>query len=291
MKINFAAKVSKKNKSTIFVNFFNAIFMNLKITCVQGDVITRDPEGNFRHFDDLLKDVKDTDIIILPETFTTGFPADPNIFAEDLEGDSPTLDWMRVKAAEKNAMLCGTFLTKRGGKFYNSFVWMQPDGKFSVYNKRHAFTMGGELGIDGGSENITIEYKGWRIRPFVCYDMRFPVWSRNTYRDGRFEYDLAVYTAEWPGKKSYMWDVLLPARATENQAFVVGVNRVGIDDSNIKYDGHSMVVDCKGHVIAKAEDGERVFTTELKKDDLDAFRNYFVVYHDWDEFEVKGGKV
>lgn len=260
--------------------------MNLRITCVQSDVVARDPERNLEHFDELLRDVQDTDIVVLPETFTTGFPADPNVFAEDLN-DSPTLRWMRTKAAEKHAMVCGTFITKRENKFYNSFVWMQPDGHFDVYDKRHAFKMGGELGISEGDEIITIEYKGWKIRPFVCYDMRFPVWSRNSYKDGEFGYDLAVYSAEWPGKKSYIWDMLLPARANENQAFVVGVNRVGVDESNIKYDGGCMVVDCKGHVIAKAEDdGEHVFTTEIKKEDLDAFRNYFVVYEDWDRFEV-----
>lgn len=281
-----AAKVSKKNKSVIFVNFFNAIFMNLRITCVQSDVITRDPEGNFRHFDDMLKDVKDTDIIILPETFTTGFPADPDIFAEDLESGSPTLEWMRAKAAEKDAMLCGSFLTKRGGKFYNSFVWMRPDGEFHVYDKRHAFTMGGELGIDGGSGLITIEYKGWRIRPFVCYDLRFPVWNRNTFHDGKFEYDLAVFTAEWPEKKANLWTTLLTARAIENQAYVVGVNRVGIDDSDITYRGDCMITNAKGRVVAKAGEGECVFTTELDKEELDAFRSYFVVAKDWDGFEV-----
>lgn len=258
--------------------------MNLRVTCVQSDVISRDPEGNFRHFEDMLKDVKDTDIIILPETFTTGFPADADVFAEDLEKDSPTLGWMRAVAKDRDALLCGSFITKKDGRFYNSFVWMKPDGEYYVYNKRHAFTMGGELGIDGGTENITVEYKGWRIRPFVCYDLRFPVWNRNTFKDGRFEYDLAVFTAEWPGKKAYIWDVILPTRAIENQAFVVGVNRVGTDSDGIVYDGHSMAVDGKGHILAKVDDGECVFTTELKKEDLDAFRDYFTVARDWDGF-------
>lgn len=260
--------------------------MNLRITCVQSNVLAKDVAGNMRHYEELLENVKDIDIIILPETFTTGFPADPNVFAEDLDGGSPTLKWMRAMAAKKDIMLCGSFITKRDGRFYNSFVWMKPDGEYYVYNKRHAFTMGGELGIDGGSENITVEYKGWRIRPFVCYDLRFPVWSRNTFKDGCFEYDLAVYTAEWPEKKSGLWTTLIAARAIENQAFVVGVNRVGIDESNISYSGDSMIVNAKGRIEAKATEGECVFTTELKKEDLDAFRNYFMVAKDWDGFRV-----
>lgn len=260
--------------------------MDLRITCVQSDVITRDPEGNYRHFEELLKDVQDTDIIILPETFTTGFPADPKVFAEDLDGGSPTLSWMRAKATEKNALFCGSFLTKKNGKFYNSFVLMQPDGEYHVYNKRHAFSMGGEVGIDCGEELVTIEYKGWRIRPFVCYDLRFPVWNRNTYKDGKFEYDLAIFTAEWPEKKANLWTTLITARAIENQAFVVGVNRVGTDDSNISYRGDCMIANAKGRVEAKAGEGECVFTTQLKKEELDNFRNYFVVAHDWDDFEI-----
>jgi len=261
--------------------------MNLRVTCVQSNVLAKDFGGNIKHYEELLENVEGTDIVILPETFTTGFPADPTVCAEDLGSDSKTLDWMREMAAKKNTLLCGSFLTKKDSKFYNSFVWVQPDGKYYVYNKRHAFTMGGELGIENGSENITIEYKGWRIRPFVCYDLRFPVWSRNTFKDGKFEYDLAVYTAEWPEKKANLWKTLIAARAIENQAFVVGVNRVGVDESNISYSGDSMIANAKGRVEAKAPEGECVFTTELKKEDLDAFRNYFVVARDWDVFEVK----
>lgn len=253
--------------------------MNLKISCIQNDVITRNPEANRHHLDKMLKSVENTDIIVFPETFTTGFPADPNEFAEEVGG--PTMQWMREKAAENNCAVCGTIILKNNG-FYNSFIWMEPDGRYHLYNKRHLFTMGGEIGLNRGEERITIEYKGWRIRPFVCYDMRFPVWNRNSFKDGKYEYDLAVFTAEWPEKKSEVWNTLLRARAIENQAYIVGVNRVGIDDSNIKYKGETMILNMKGRVVAQATEGECVVTGEINMEDLLAFREYFRVAKDWD---------
>ncbi len=253
--------------------------MKLKISCIQNDVITRNPEANRRHLDEMLKSVENTDIIVFPETFTTGFPADPNEFAEEVGG--PTMQWMREKAAENNCAVCGTIILKNNG-FYNSFIWMEPDGRYHLYNKRHLFTMGGEIGLNRGEERITIEYKGWRIRPFVCYDMRFPVWNRNSFKDGKYEYDLAVFTAEWPEKKSEVWNTLLRARAIENQAYIVGVNRVGIDDSNIKYKGESMILNMKGRVVAQATEDECVVTGEINMEDLVAFREYFRVAKDWD---------
>ena len=261
------------------MRIFDEIFMNLKISCIQNDVIARNPEANRRHLDEMLKTVENTDIIVFPETFTTGFPADPNEFAEEVGG--PTMQWMREKATEKNCAVCGTIILKNNG-FYNSFIWMEPDGKYHLYNKRHLFTMGGEIGLNRGEERITIEYKGWRIRPFVCYDMRFPVWNRNSFKDGKYEYDLAIFTAEWPEKKSEVWNTLLRARAIENQAYIVGANRVGIDDSNIKYKGETMILNMKGRVVTQASEGECVVTGEINMDDLVAFRNYFTVAKDWD---------
>jgi predicted amidohydrolase len=253
--------------------------MDLRISCIQNDVIGCDPEANRRHLDEMLKNVENTDIIVFPETFTTGFPADPNVFAEEVGG--PTMQWMREKAVEKDCAVCGTIILKNNG-FYNSFIWMEPNGTHLIYNKRHLFTMGGEIGLNRGEECITIEYKGWRIRPFVCYDMRFPVWNRNSFKDGKFEYDLAIYTAEWPEKKSEVWNTLLRARAIENQAYIVGVNRVGIDDSDISYIGESMILNMKGRIVAKAAEGECVVTAAINMEDLTAFREYFTVANDWD---------
>lgn len=264
--------------------------MNLRVTCVQSDIVARDAEANRRHFKQMLENAGQTDVIVLPETFTTGFPADPNVYAEPLGG--PTMEWMEKIAKAKNCAVCGTILTKVGGHnccqnktkegFYNSFIWMEPDWKFYVYNKKHLFTEGGEVGLNPGEELITIEYKGWRIRPFVCYDLRFPVWNRNSFRDGRFEYDLAVYSAEWPESKAYIWKALLQARAIENQAYTVGVNRVGTDDNGIVYDGSSIVFNMKGRETAKAEGADCVFTAELNMEELKSFREHFPVSKDWD---------
>ena len=219
--------------------------MILKIACVQTDIIARDPSKNFYHLDELFKKIQDDrDIIILPETFTTGFPAEPELFAENEDG--PTMTWLRQKAKERNCVICGSFITSFGQqtsstsqclsdsasqclKYHNTLVWMNPDGSYHTYNKRHTFMGGEKEQLCCGQDLITIEYKGWRIRPFICYDLRFPAWLRNSYKDGKFEYDLGIVIANWPVQKSYIWNTLLSARAIENQAYFIGVNRVGTD--------------------------------------------------------------
>ena len=273
--------------------------MTLKIACVQSDIIARNPQENFKHLDELFSKIQDDrDIIILPETFTTGFPAEPEIFAEDENGT--TMTWIKEKAKEKNCVICGSFITafslqvteslsqqekSQRLKFHNTFVWMNPDGSYYTYNKRHTFSMGGEKDLDNGQHLLTIEYKGWRIRPFVCYDLRFPVWLRNNYQDGEFEYDLAILIANWPMQKSYIWNTLLSARAIENQAYFIGVNRVGIDHNKIPYIGETKVVDGKGRTVAELNgDSEDILEVEIEKKPLTDFRNYFTVHRDWDNF-------
>lgn len=279
--------------------------MTLKIACVQSDIIARDPSENFKHLDEIFSRIQDDrDIIILPETFNTGFPAEAEIFAEGENG--ATMNWLREKAKEKNCIVCGSFLTsfrqqstdnsqqsvsksivQVDSPFLNTMVFMYPDGTYKAYDKRHTFSMGGEKDLGNGEELITIELKGWRIRPFVCYDLRFPVWLRNNYKDGQFEYDLAILIANWPMQKSFVWNTLLSARAIENQAYYIGVNRVGIDHNNIPYIGETKVVDGKGRTIAQIEgDKEDILEFELDKESLDKFRGYFTVYNDWDKFEV-----
>lgn len=272
--------------------------MTLKIACVQSNIIARNPQENYKHLDELFNKIQnDRDIIILPETFTTGFPAEPEHFAEDENG--ATMAWLRAKAKEKNSVICGSFISQRGNEtlsqqevshcqlqsFYNTLVWMNPDGSYHTYDKRHTFSMGGEKDLDNGKELLTIEYKGWRIRPFICYDLRFPVWLRNNYQEGNFEYDLAILIANWPMQKSYIWNTLLSARAIENQAYFVGVNRVGIDHNNIPYIGETKVVDGKGRIVAELRgDKEDVLEIEIDKQPLIDFRNYFTVHKDWDNF-------
>lgn len=260
--------------------------MTLKIACIQSDIIARDPDANFKHLNLIFDKIQnDRDLIILPETFTTGFPAEPDLFAEDENGSS--MNWMRAKAKEKNAAICGSFLTSFRNGFYNTFVWMNPDGSYHCYDKRHTFSMGGEKELGNGKELITIEFKGWRIRPFVCYDLRFPVWLRNDFNEGKFEYDLAIVIANWPQQKSYIWNTLLSARAIENQAYYIGVNRVGIDHNDIPYIGETKVVNGKGRTIEEITDNkEDILEAEIDMESLVSFRDYFTVHRDWDKFEL-----
>lgn len=260
--------------------------MILKIACVQSDIIAQKPAENLKHIDNLIDKIKnDRDIIILPETFTTGFPAEPEIFAEKENGE--TMRWMQKKAHEKNCVICGSFITSYNNNYYNSFIWMNPDNSYHIYNKRHIFAMGGEKGLTNGKELITISLKGWKIRLFTCYDLRFPVWLRNTYKNNEFEYDLAILTANWPSQKSFIWNTLLAARAIENQAYFIGVNRVGKDHNDISYVGETKVVNGKGKTIAEISgDKEGIVETDIDKESLTDFRNYFTIGQDWDNFDI-----
>lgn len=269
--------------------------MILKIACVQTDIIARDPSKNFYHLDELFKKIQDDrDIIILPETFTTGFPAEPELFAENEDGT--TMTWLRQKAKERNCVICGSFITAFGQEpkaksqkpYHNTLVWMNPDGTYHTYNKRHTFMGGEKEQLCCGQEQITIEYKGWKIRPFICYDLRFPIWLRNSYKDGEFGYDLGIVIANWPMQKAYIWNTLLSARAIENQAYFIGVNRVGIDHNNIPYIGETKVVNGKGRTVAElTENKEDILEVEIDMESLTKFRNYFTVHRDWDSFVIE----
>ncbi len=261
--------------------------MTLKIACIQSNIIARDPEANYKHLDILLdKTQDDRELIILPETFTTGFPAEPELFAEDENGS--TMTWLRDKAREKNCVMCGSFISlSQHQRFHNTLVWMNPDGSYHTYDKRHTFSMGGEKDLDNGKELITIKLKEWRIRPFICYDLRFPVWLRNNFHEEKFEYDLAIVIANWPQQKSYIWNTLLSARAIENQAYFIGVNRVGIDHNDIPYIGETKIVNGKGRTIAEITDNkEDILEAEIDMESLVSFRNYFRVHRDWDCFNI-----
>ncbi|MBR5603164.1 MAG: nitrilase family protein [Bacteroidales bacterium] len=272
--------------------------MTLKIACVQSDIIARNPSENFKHLDELFTRIHDDrDIIILPETFTTGFPAEPEMFAETEDG--PTMTWLRQKAKERNCVICGSFITsfvsqqddkitgQQAKANHNTLVWMNPDGTYHAYNKRHTFMGGEKEQLCCGQNLITINYKGWKIRPFICYDLRFPAWLRNRYKDGDFEYDLAILIANWPVQKSYIWNTLLSARAIENQAYYIGVNRVGIDHNNISYIGETKVVNGKGRTVAGiSDDKEGILEAEIDMESLTKFRNYFTVHRDWDDFRI-----
>ena len=260
---------------------------NLHVAYIQADLKWEDKAANLEHFSLLLEQVRpDTDLILMPETFTTAFPVDPKQFAE--KEDGPTMQWLKNQAQTKNAVIATTFPLDINGHYYNSLVWMRPDGSYEKYFKRHTFTMGGEDKlVERGDKQLIVELNGWRIRPMVCYDIRFPGWARNRYADEQYEYDLAFYLANFPDSRMVVWNTLLVARAIENQAYWIGVNRVGEDAHCLHYSGESQVINARGEVISKAEPyQEAVLQCTLDYEKLQRFRQKFPLGPDWDEFKI-----
>lgn len=261
---------------------------DLKILALQADLAWENPERNQRGFEKKIeREIDSHHLVILPETFTTGFPVDPRKYAEEIEG--PTIKWMRKIAALYNTVITGSLLIKTDVNYANTLIWMYPDGNFEFYEKRHVFSMGGEhKKISAGKNKLTINLTGWKIRPMICYDLRFPVWCKNSYDEkNRFEYDLVIFIANWPAVRSYPWKTLLLARAIENQAFVIGLNRVGIDGPGNSYSGDSMIVDFKGAIMKQGIEGkEQALSIMLSYNDLTDFRNKFNVGLDWDKFTI-----
>ena len=260
---------------------------NLNIAYIQADLKWEDKAANLQHFSKLLEQVQpNTDLILLPETFTTAFPVEPRQFAETEDGQ--TMQWIQNQAKTKNAVITTTFPLEKDGRYYNSLVWMRPDGSYELYFKRHTFTMGGEDKlVERGEKQLVVELNGWKIRPMVCYDIRFPVWARNRYKDGQYEYDLAFYLANFPDSRMNVWHTLLQARAIENQAYWIGVNRVGDDPNGLHYSGDSQVINPRGIVISKAESyQEAVMHCTLEAEPLLRFRQKFPLGPDWDGFVI-----
>ena len=261
---------------------------DLKILACQSDLVWENPEANRLAFEKMIdQNCEGHHLILLPETFTTGFPVNPKKFAETTNG--VTVNWMKSMAVKTGAVLAGTLLLENDHGYANTLVWMTPDGNFRLYEKRHVFSMGGEdKQIQSGDRQLIVELNGWKIKPMICYDLRFPVWSKNRYLNHEFEYDLALYLANWPSVRSYPWRQLLIARAIENQAYVIGVNRVGKDDLGFDYKGFTMVLDAKGQVLAQSDENrETAVSVLLSKDELVRFREKFNVGPDWDDFEFR----
>jgi predicted amidohydrolase len=256
----------------------------LRITTAQAKLHWENQAKNLKHISQLLKTVKPnhTDIIVLPEMFNTGFSMNAKTLAEKPGGIS--MQWMHEIAEEKNAVVCGSLIIEENGKFFNRFIWMTPGGAHAHYDKRHLFTMAGEhQSFAAGNKKLILLYKGWRISAYICYDLRFPVWMRNQH-----DYDCAIVVANWPEKRSFAWKQLLLARAIENQAFVVGLNRVGKDGNRISYSGDSMVLDPFGKKISKTKAGvEQVETVHLDFDVLEEARHLFPVADDADHFTIQ----
>ena len=257
---------------------------DLKITTIQTHLIWENIDQNLSHFDEKIKSINDhTDIIILPEMFTTGFTMNPEKFAEEHGGKG--LQWMQHKAKENNSVFVGSISVKDKTNYYNRLYWVKPDGTYEFYDKRHLFRMGKEdEHYTAGNKKLVIDYKGWKICPLICYDLRFPVWSRNRKED---IYDVLIYVANWPAVRSYPWKQLLISRAIENQVFVVGVNRIGQDGNTIQHSGDSCVLNPRGELISKTMAHEDcIEIISLSYAYLQEFRKSFPVMLDGDEFEI-----
>ncbi len=253
---------------------------NLKVTIIQPDIIWEDVNANLNQYSSLLSQVGETDLIVLPEMFTTGFSMESEKLKETMEGTS--VRWMKETANAKNVAIIGSLIIEENGKVFNRAIWVSPDGKMQHYDKRHLFTMGQEhLHYSSGKEKLLVEYKGWRICPLICYDLRFPVWSRNAEN-----YDLLIYVANWPAARSHVWKSLLVARAIENQSYCIGVNRSGIDGYGISYSGDSALIDAKGTAAFLGEHPE-IKTFEVDYHELHNFRKAFPVLNDRDKFSLK----
>ncbi len=257
--------------------------MSLSISIIQTSLLWEDKEGNLAQFQRKIEGINaETDLIILPEMFTTGFSMKPEFFAEKMSGE--TLEWMQEMARFSNAAISGSVIINENGNNVNRFLFVKPDGQYQYYDKRHLFAMAGEnKSYTQGKKNELIEYKGWRIRPQICYDLRFPVWSRNTE-----EYDLLIYVANWPERRVVHWKTLLQARAIENQAFVAGVNRIGLDGNNYNYSGDSAIYDPLGEKISKTNPNEEsVETILISKEFIQEIRKSLPFLTDKDKFDIK----
>ena len=254
----------------------------MNVTIIQSSLHWQDRQANLNMFEEKIKSIsKETDLIVLPEMFTTGFTMDAEPNAEN---GNVTLSKMKEWASQKNAAICGSIIVEDKGNYYNRLYFVKPDGSYQSYDKRHLFRMAGEdERYTAGSEKVIIEYKGWKICPLICYDLRFPVWSRNVNN----EYDLLIYVANWPAPRSSAWQTLLKARAAENLAYCIGVNRVGKDANGMDYCGNSAIIDFKGDVIFENENEEIIHSETLLKEELSEFREKFPAHLDADYFNIK----
>lgn len=248
----------------------------MKVSIIQLDIQWADVAENIRRADALIGSNPGADLYVLPEMFSTGFCTEPEGIAEEAEGKS--LHWMRDKATQIDAAIAGSVAVMENGRYYNRFYFVKPDGSVTSYDKKHLFAFGGEHErFTAGTERVVVEFRGVRILLEVCYDLRFPVWSRN-----QGDYDMILYVASWPAVRVSAWKSLLVARAIENQCYVAGVNRVGTDPSN-EYDGGSMVIDPYGRIISSCQDGfESLASAFIDMDSLEAFRKKFPVLNDAD---------
>jgi len=255
----------------------------LKIALIQSELVWENPRKNRSNFTGKIEQITtEVDVIILPEMFTSGFTMTPENVCETMEGE--TLSWMLDIAKNKNVAIGGSLVIQENEKFYNRFVFVKPDGGIDTYDKRHRFTLAGEdKKYAAGDQRVIIEYKGWRIHPLVCYDLRFPVWARNTDA-----YDMVIYVANWPKPRIAAWDALLKARAIENMSYCIGVNRVGKDNNKHEYSGHSAAYDGLGEQLSQLKNGiEAIEIVSLSKKHLHTIREKLMFLNDRDRFSLE----
>ncbi len=258
----------------------------LSITTIQSNLIWEDKEANLQLLQKKIDSIEEkTEIVVLPEMFSTGFSMRAKELAETMEGD--TVEWMRTVSNKNGIILTGSVIIKEEDKYLNRLIWMLPNGQYGYYDKRHLFAYAEEdQYYNSGNKRLIASVKGWKVNLLVCYDLRFPVWSRQKPEESIPEYDVLIYVANWPERRSHAWKTLLCARAIENQCYVVGVNRVGDDAKNIHYSGNSLVIDPMGQVLYHMADEEDVNTITLFKEKLTEVRTKYPFLNDADDFTI-----
>jgi len=254
----------------------------LQVAIIQSELDWEQPDLNLKRFGRWLAQLEEeTDLVMLPEMFTTGFSMNASRLAEPMGG--PAVAWMQAMAKSHDVAICGSLIIEESGKFYNRLLFVRPDGSYQSYDKRHTFTLAGEHKVfTSGEQRLIVEYKGWKICPLICYDLRFPVWARNNEN-----YDLLIYTANWPNKRMAAWDALLKARAIENMSYCIGVNRVGLDGNGHLYTGHSAAYDALGNKISKnLDEAAWIETVMLSKSQLREVQNRLQFLEDQDSFSL-----
>jgi predicted amidohydrolase len=259
---------------------------SLRISLIQTQIFWEDSRANLESLSKKIDQISKADIIVLAEMFNTGFSMNQTVLAQTMDGEA--IKWMVHHAKEKKSAICGSLIIKENGNYYNRFIWVTPNGELEKYDKRHLFSMAQENEhYTPGKENITINYKGWKIRPLICYDLRFPIWSRNRFNGSNHEYDILLYVANWPKVRKDAWEKLLYARAIENQSYVLGVNGIGEDGNKLEYAGSSAIIDMKGELVSGAFDAnEKIIELDLNYRELQNFRKKFPVLKDADYFEL-----
>lgn len=254
----------------------------LHISLLQADLSWENAQENINYFTEQIDQISnDVDLIVLPEMFTTGFSMNANKLAEEMNGK--TVNWMQETAIKKQSAVVGSVIISENKKFYNRLFFVFPSGEFQYYDKKHTFTLAKEHETySSGSKKLIVEYKGWKICPLICYDLRFPVWARNVE-----DYDLLIYVASWPEKRINAWDALLKARAIENMSYTIGVNRIGKDGNNYDYVGHSILFDCLGNPLSKKQnERQETISVQIEKESQDEIRNKLGFLKDKDKFSI-----